>query len=55
VRKQLTENKETTLLLRDHRPEIKDKEWGGGCGIEENKLLRERESEGEEEREREQL
>jgi len=30
-------NKETTLLLRDHRLETRDKEWGGGCGIEESK------------------
>jgi len=30
-------NKKTTLLLRDHRLETRDKEWGGGCGIEESK------------------
>jgi len=47
VRKQLTENKETTLLLKDHRPETKYKEWGGGCEIEESKLLREKERERE--------
>jgi hypothetical protein len=47
MRKQLIENKETTLLLRDHRPETKYKEWGGGCGIKESKLLREKEKERE--------
>jgi hypothetical protein len=30
-------DKKTTLLLRDHRLETRDKEWGGGCGIEESK------------------